>query len=267
MSKDLTQVVNQEAQKTTLPQQAKKGMTVFDLVKSMESEIKKALPKHLTPERFTRILATVIRMNPKLAACTKESFLGAIMTAAQLGLEPNVLGQCYLIPYKNECQFIIGYQGLIQLARRSGQIADIYAEIIYEKDEYEIVYGLDRKIIHKPNFEADDRGKAKFVYAVATLKDGNKAFVVLPMSEVLKRKSTSSSAGSSYSPWNTWGDEMIKKTALKYLAKYLPLSTEQAAAINTDEVVKKEIAEDMTTTIDFEIQQEEVKDEQNNDNR
>jgi len=217
---------------------------------SMKDQIARALPKHLSADRFARIALTAVRMNPQLAACNKESFLAALLTSSQLGLEPNVLGQSYLIPYGQECQFIIGYQGLLQLIRRSGQVSDIYAEIIYEHDDYEVEFGLERKLYHKPNFELADRGKPKYAYAVAILKDGGKSFVVLPWSEIMKRKAVSKSSKSQYSPWNTWTDEMAKKTAIKALAKYLPLSVEMACQVNTDETVKRELDFDMTMVPD-----------------
>ena len=119
-----------------------KGKTMQQYIKSMEGEIKKALPSVITPERFTRMVLSALSVNPKLASCTPKSFLGAMMSAAQLGLEPNTpLGQAYLIPYKNkgidEVQFQIGYKGLIDLAYRSGEVEVVQAQIVYENDEFE----------------------------------------------------------------------------------------------------------------------------------
>lgn len=233
------------------------GNTIYDLINQMKGQIQKALPKHLDVERFTRIALTTVRMNPNLLNCTKESFLAAIMQSAQLGLEPSLLGQSYLVPYKNECKFIVGYQGMISLVRRSGRVKDIYSEIIYENDRYEIEFGLDRKLKHYPNFDGE-RGKPKFVYAVAKLEDNNVAFVILSMAEVEKVKKVSQAASSPYSPWQTWPEEMMKKTAIKRLCKYLPLSVEEAAAIQTDETIKKEIDIDMTTVPAIDISVEEA---------
>ena len=117
--------------------------TIQDLLKRMEPQIRKALPKHLEPERLARIALTEIRKNPKLLECSRESLLGAVMTAAQLGLEPGVLGHAYLIPYWNnktksyEVQFQIGYKGLLDVVRRSGEITSISAHCVYENDEFE----------------------------------------------------------------------------------------------------------------------------------
>ena len=118
------------------------GNTMQAYIKKMEGEIAKALPSVITPERFTRITLSALSTNPQLAQTTPKSFLGAMMTAAQLGLEPNTpLGQAYLIPYKNkgvlECQFQLGYKGLVDLAYRSGQISIIQAHTVRSNDDFE----------------------------------------------------------------------------------------------------------------------------------
>ena len=122
--------------------------TIQQYIKSMEGEIKRALPSVITPERFTRMVLSALSTNPKLAACTPKSFLGAMMSAAQLGLEPNTpLGQAYLIPYRNkgvdEVQFQIGYKGLVDLAYRSGEVEVVQAQTVYENDKFECEYGLE----------------------------------------------------------------------------------------------------------------------------
>ena len=117
-----------------------KSMTIVDMVKALEPEIRRALPAVLTPERFTRMALSAVNNTPALAECTPMSFIAALMNAAQLGLEPNTpLGQAYMIPYKNkgilECQFQLGYKGMIDLAYRTGQIQMIQAQVVRE---YEI---------------------------------------------------------------------------------------------------------------------------------
>ena len=105
----------------------KQPQNLKDYVKLYEGEIAKALPSVMTPDRFTRMMLSAVSATPKLAECTPKSFLGAMMNAAQLGLEPNTpLGQAYILPYSNkgvmEAQFQIGYKGLIDLAYRSGEV-------------------------------------------------------------------------------------------------------------------------------------------------
>ena len=221
----------------------KKSMQQY--IKSMEGEIAKALPSVITPERFTRMVLSAISVNPKLASCTPQSFLGAMMNAAQLGLEPNTpLGQAYLIPYGNQVQFQIGYKGLIDLAYRSGEVELVQAHIVYENDDFECEFGLEPKLVHKP---ADkNRGEAVKVYAMFKTKSGGYGFEVMSMDEVKKHaEKFSQTAKSSSSPWKTNFEEMAKKTVLKKCLKYAPMKSDFIKAVVQDETVKSEIAEDM----------------------
>ena len=225
--------------------------TMQSYVKSMEGEIAKALPSVMTPERFTRIVLSAISVNPKLAECTPQSFLGAMMTSAQLGLEVNTpLGQAYVLPYKNkgvqEAQFQLGYKGLIDLAYRSGEVEVIQAHIVYAADKFEVQYGLEPKLTHIP---ADsNRGDPIKVYAVFKTKSGGFGFEVMSMEDVRKHAEKYSQAyGSSYSPWKTNFEEMAKKTVLKKVLKYAPLKSDFVRAITNDESIKSEISEDMST--------------------
>lgn len=218
-------------------------------IKSMEGEIAKALPSVITPERFTRIVLSAISVNPKLGSCTPQSFLGAMMTSAQLGLEVNTpLGQAYVLPYMNkgvmEAQFQLGYKGLIDLAYRSGEVEVIQAHIVHESDEFECQYGLDPKLTHKP---ADkDRGEPVKVYAVFKTKSGGFGFEVMSMDDVRAHASKYSKAyGSGFSPWKTNFEEMAKKTVLKRVLKYAPLKSDFVRAAVQDEVIKKDVAADM----------------------
>ena len=222
---------------------SKKSMQQY--IKSMEGEIKKALPSVITPERFTRMVLSAISVNPKLASCTPASFLGAMMNAAQLGLEPNTpLGQAYLIPYGNQVQFQIGYKGLIDLAYRSGEVELVQAHIVYENDDFECEFGLEPKLVHKP---ADkNRGEPIKVYAMFKTKSGGYGFEVMSMDEVKKHaEKFSQTAKSSSSPWKTNFEEMAKKTVLKKALKYAPLKSDFVKGVVQDETVKTEIAEDM----------------------
>lgn len=225
----------------------KKTMQTY--IKSMEGEIKKALPSVITPERFTRIVLSAISVNPKLGECTPGSFLGAMMTSAQLGLEVNTpLGQAYVLPYVNhgvlEAQFQLGYKGLIDLAYRSGEVEVIQAHVVYEHDKFECEYGLDPKLTHQP---ADgERGEPTKVYAVFKTKSGGYGFEVMSMDEIKKHASKYSKAyASNFSPWKTNFEEMAKKTVLKRVLKYAPLKTDFVKAAIQDEVIKNEISDDM----------------------
>lgn len=238
-------------------------------LKMYKKEFEKALPKMITPERFTRMAMTALTANATLRECTPPSFIGACLTAAQLGLEPNTpLGQAYLIPYKNyknngrlECQFQIGYKGLLDLAYRSGIFQTVMAQVVYENDDFTYEYGLEPKLCHKP--AARDRGNMTYVYAVYKLNNGGYTFEVMSVEDVrdfAKKKSKSYSSG----PWQTDFEMMAKKTVLKRLLKYAPLKTEQADGINADNTVFNadvEAAADMGTSLDITATYTEVDEE------
>ena len=198
----------------------KPNKTIYEIIKAGEKQFAAALPKHLNSERFTRIAITTIRQNPKLAECNAESLLGSLMTIAQLGLEPGVLGQCYLIPFKNnklgtiECQFQLGYKGMIELLRRTGQLSDIYAYTVYSNDEFDIEYGLDRTLKHKPAFtNPEGRGEIVGFYSVAILKDGT---IV-----------------------EEGAEEELKNKALGYIWEVVPESIRDREKIITEHLVSK----------------------------
>ena len=221
--------------------------TMQQYIKTMEGEIAKALPQVITPERFTRMVLSAISVNPKLAECSPKSFLGAMMTAAQLGVEPNTaLGQAYLIPYRNhgqmECQFQLGYKGLIDLAYRSGDVSIIQAHAVYEHDEFSYELGLDPQLKHKP--AAANRGNPIAYYAIFKTKDGGYGFEVMSIEDVREHaKRFSKSYGSG--PWQTNFDEMAKKTVLKKVLKYAPLKSDFVREVAQDESIKTNISEDM----------------------
>jgi recombination protein RecT len=211
--------------------------TIAGLLEQMKGEISRCLPKHLTPERMTRIALTELRKTPKLQECDPMSFIAAIMQAAQLGLEPGILGSCYLIPFynnrlgKHECTFMPGYRGFLDLARRSGQIISLVSRSVFENDEFTYEFGLKENLIHKPAL--DDRGQLMAVYAVALLKDGGHQFEVMSVREVNVIRDASKSKDNG--PWVTHYEEMAKKSVLRKLFKWLPCSVEIQRAVSLDE--------------------------------
>lgn len=209
-----------------------------------------ALPKTLTAERMTRIVLTEIRKVPALAQCDLPSLMGAVMQAAQLGLEPgSALGHCYLLPFGNgkakngqpNAQLIIGYRGMLDLARRSGQIQSFSAFTVRQGDDFNYQLGLKPDIHHIPSDAADrDSQPVTHVYAVANLKDGGVQFEVMSRAaiEAVRLQSKAAKSG----PWVTHWEEMAKKTVLRRLFKYLPISIEAARAIQVDENTDNGIA-------------------------
>ncbi len=234
-----------------------KGMTITDMVKALEPEIKRALPSVLTPERFTRMALSAINNTPKLAECTPMSFIAALMNAAQLGLEPNTpLGQAYLIPYKNkgklECQFQIGYRGMIDLAYRNERMQSIEAHSVYENDEFHYEFGLEPSLHHVPAYT--DRGEIIGFYAVFKLDNGGFRFEFMSKPDMDAYAATySKTFTADYSPWRTNYEGMAKKTVIKQLLKYAPMKADFQKAISMDESIKTQISVDMS-----EVQNEEV---------
>lgn len=246
---DVKNALQSKAASKTNAVESKQPQNIKQWIVAMKPQIEAALPKVITAERFTRMALTAVSSNPKLADCTPKSFMGALMQAAQLGLEPNTpLGQAYLIPYRNkgvmEVQYQTGYKGLIELAHRSGQFKNIEAHTVFENDTFEYEYGLEPKLVHKPALK--DRGGIIAFYAVFTLVNGGFGFEVMSKEDVdAHAKKYSQGFNSSYSPWKTSYESMAKKTVLKQLLKYAPIRTEFAREMTADETIKNDISDDM----------------------
>lgn len=250
-------------QEGVVKQAAATGMK--GLILSMQDEIKKALPSVITGERFTRMVLTTLSSNPQLQQCTPKSFLGAMMQAAQLGLEPNTpLGQAYLIPYKNkgilECQFQLGYKGLIDLVYRSGEVTIVQAHVVHENDSFEYELGLDPTLKHTP--AKANRGNPVYYYAIFKTKSGGYGFNVMSIEDVQNHaRKYSQSFSSSFSPWAKSFDEMAKKTVLKQCLKYAPIKTDFVRALSTDETIKSTLSDSMAEVNDETIDIETVPEE------
>lgn len=221
---------------------AAKDNTLAGFLESIKGEMARALPRHMTPDRMARVALTALRTTPHLAECTRESFAASIMACAALGLEPNTpLGQAYLIPRKNnrnggryECSLIIGYQGLLDLARRSGSVAGIQAFPVFEGDRFVVSYGLNPKLEHVPcdDQNREEPGRLTHVYAIVRLKDAGSEplFTVLSRAQVEKRRNRGGSASGSFSPWQTDYVAMSLKTAIREVIKWAPRSAEMVRA-------------------------------------
>lgn len=223
--------------------------TVFDLIRRQRDQIARALPRALDPDRFLRVVLTEVRRTPRLADCDPRSLLGSMMVAAQLGLEPGPLGHAYLVPYKREATLIVGYRGMIDLATRGGRVLSVDAHVVYEQDRFDFAYGTSPHLEHRPALA--DRGEPVCVYAVAQIRDGGTMFRVLPMADVEARRARSQSANSSHSPWKSDWAAMCRKSAVRALAPYLPMSVEFAAALAIDETAPTRIGEHVEDVIDL----------------
>jgi recombination protein RecT len=233
-------------QKAKLPAKQAGGNTVAAFFESNKASLAAVLPKHVSADRMLKIALSAMRTTPKLMDCTIESLMGAVVQCAQLGLEPNtILGHAYLIPFENrkagrtDVQVIIGYKGLLDLARRSGQIISIAAHDVCENDHFDYAYGLDERLEHKPAM--GERGEVIAFYSVAKLVGGGHAFEVVPRAEVDKIRDASQGYkmakryNRADAPWIANYTEMGRKTCIRRLFKYLPVSIEiaQATALDT----------------------------------
>jgi len=226
---------NQQLAKTIDP-----ATTIRTMLEKNRQAISAALPDVVKADRFIRIALTTCQRTPRLLQADARSLIGAIVEAAQVGLVPdNILGEGYLIPFWNkkrscyEVQFMPGYKGYIKLAHRSGEVSNVFARVVYENEPFKILHGLKTRIHHQP-LPPSSRGEKRIgAYAVAQKKDGSTAIEFLWEDEIMaiRERSRAKDEG----PWVTDPDEMVKKTAIRRLAKVLPLSTEWSRVAALDE--------------------------------
>ncbi len=216
--------------------------------------IKQLVPTHISPERLFSIAVTARQRTPALLECTDISILRALIQAAQLGLDiSGAGGKCFLIPFYNsktkqtECQLQMGYRGLIELARRSGQITAIYGREVFEGDEFAYEDGLVQRLVHRPIIGEGDPGKIIGVWAVAVWANGFRQIMVMsrPQIDAVRKSSKSGDSG----PWSTHYGQMALKTAVKRLCKLIPDSVELNRAIEMEDYA--EIGEPQPIDIDL----------------
>jgi recombination protein RecT len=215
-------------------QDAPETRNVLDLLERMTPELAKVLPDNIGPERFARIVTTELRRTPRLLECSPESLLGAMMLAAQLGLEPGPLGHVYFVPFKREVTFVVGYRGFVDLAYRSGLLRAISAATVRDGDTFTFRYGTRPLLDHTPAGPPGEREPIAY-YAAADLKGGGRPFVVVYPEDVEKAKARSAAGRNNEGPWVTDFDAMARKTAVRRLAPLLPQSPVLARAAERDE--------------------------------
>lgn len=215
---------------------------VISLLQSddVKSKVALALPRHMRPDRMIRVMLTTVNNNPKLLNCSRESLLAALLKCSQYGLEPDGR-HAHLIPYGDQVQLIFDYKGLVDLVRRSGEVADIHCDVVRETDEFEFSYGDGGKLVHKPNLKTTERGPIFCAYSYVKLKDGYQSYEVMSVDEVeaIKERSSGYQAWKSgkvkSSTWETDWNEMAKKTVFRRHTKWLPLSSELREKIHDDD--------------------------------
>lgn len=200
------------------------------------------MPSNLNPERMYQLAVSCYNQTRNLDKCSNASVLSCLMKCSALGLEPSAvdgLGRAYIIPRRNkrtngyEATFMLGYKGMIDLARRSGQILSIEARAVREGDEFEYSYGLDETLRHVPSTEPVDGRSLTHVYMVAKFKDGGHYIDVMSRAEVDAVRGRSMAADDG--PWKTDYEAMARKTVIRRAFPYLPVSVEAQSAAASDE--------------------------------
>lgn len=223
--------------------------TLQGQIKSMESQFALAMPKGMEAAQLVRDALTCLRQTPDLAKCTPATVLGALMSCAQLGLRPGVLGHAWVLPFYDKhsrgfkAQLIVGYKGYVDLAYRNPQVSSVIARTVYDGDTFDVEYGLEDKLIHKPAMSGE-RSKPIAHYAIFKTASGGRAFWVMTEDEMQahKRKyAPTNKAGNIVGPWNSDYEAMARKTCLLRLAAWMPKSTELAYAMEIDNGVRTNV--------------------------
>ena len=213
--------------------------------------VARALPSHMTHDRFMRVAMTAINKTPALQDTSPASFCLAILTAAQMGLEPD--GRlAHLIPYGKTCTLILDYKGKVELAMRTGTIANIHAGVIHDGDLFSFDMGEVKQ--HVPWFLRRDAAKPEkeggvyAAFARVLFKDGTSKAEVLSRDEVeaIRKRSRAGNSG----PWVTDWNEMAKKTAFHRCAKWIPTSPEFRDAMDRDGDSYEPPMQDITASVE-----------------
>lgn len=223
------------------------GADLPSQIKQMEAQFQLAMPRGVEAKQLVRDALTAIRMTPKLAEADPRTILGALMTCAQLGLRPGVLGHAWVLPFydtrsrSQKAQLVIGYQGLVELAHRSGKIQSLIARTVFENDEFDVDYGLEDRLVHKPNLHGS-RGRPIAYYAIVKLTTGGRSFIVMTQSDMEAHRDAFAMAktkeGKIVGPWRDNFEAMAHKTCVLRLAKWMPKGTDLAVAVAADEGVR-----------------------------
>lgn len=251
MSENESQLARRESQVATkAPANKVRDLLLSDKAKA---QFAMALPKHIKVDLLLRIALTAINKLPKLADCTQDTLFGSIMDLAQMGLVPD--GRtAYLVPFWHSrsktlrCQYIVGYQGFIDLAYRHPLVKGIRFNAVHEKDLFEYEDGLESKLIHRPT-DDEDPGKLTHAWAVCELEGNGRTFVVLNRRQVMEAKASAQDADKAWSPWVEHEESMWAKTAVRALAKRMPRSAELTVAIQADDKQANEMAIDIGASI------------------
>lgn len=203
--------------------------TLKALLHSAEGRIAEIIPKHIDADRLLKLALVAANQNPRILNCSQESVIQAVMRSAELGLDcSGTLGEAYLVPYGNTLQFLPGYRGLVKLARQSGEVKRVEAQVVHENDHFVYRQGTELVVDYRPCYSGDP-GPAIGAYALIQFKDGACQAEYMRRDEIEKVRAVSKAANNG--PWKDWEEEMWKKTVLRRLMKTAPLSSERYAKV------------------------------------
>ena len=220
--------------------------TLKGQIQAMESQFAMAMPKGMEAAQLVRDALTCLRQTPDLAKCTPSTVLGALMSCAQLGLRPGVLGHAWVLPFydsrsrSHKAQLVVGYKGYVDLAYRNPQVSSVIARTVYEGDTFDVDYGLEDRLVHKPSLSGE-RSKPIAHYAIFKTASGGRAFWVMTEDEMQawkKRYAPKDRSNKIVGPWVSDYEAMARKTCLLRLASWMPKSTELAYAMEVDNGVR-----------------------------
>ena len=210
------------------------AVTVIDQVRhqltTMQPQFAAALPKHVSPERFVRVMMTAVQMTPALLNADRRTLFSSAMKASQMGLLPDGR-EGAIVTFKDQAQFMPMVAGIMKMVRNSGEISTWSVQAVYENDNFDFCLGDDEHITHKPTLA--NRGKIIAVYSIVSMKDGEKSREVMSIEDVNSIRARSRSGNSG--PWVSDFAEMAKKTVVRRHAKRLPMSTDLDDALRADD--------------------------------
>lgn len=225
--------------------------TIIDHIRSMEGQFQLAMPRGQEAAQLVRDAITALRTTKNLDRCDAPSVIGSLMTCAQLGLRPGVLGQAWILPYwdsrandgkgGHRAQLIVGYKGMVALAYRSPQVKTVIGRMVREGEIFEVDYGVADTLVHKPDMGGGAPGEIIAYYVVVKTTTGGHVFYVMTRAEAeqyKERYAPTNRDGKIVGPWVDNFDEMALKSCLRQLAKWMPQSTELQQAIDVDGTIR-----------------------------
>jgi recombination protein RecT len=214
--------------------------------KRVAGQLKQILPENLSIAKMLQTSLILFRNSTSLQACKPMSILSCLVEIAQVGLETDkTRGQAYIVPFKGEATFICGYKGYITLAHRTGQIAHVAAEVVRADEEFDVMYGMNRGIIHKPKFpQSLDEKDWIGSYATMQRLNGGEEFQYVELAKILAIRSRSASYKSGgNSPWKTDPEWMYRKTSIRQLMHLTDLSARDERQSPTRVAIRDDLKE------------------------